>query len=388
MNLLSLALKNLRRHRIRTVLTILGIAISALALFSILSFNYGYDKSLKKEISGSGIHLFVARAGCPLQAASLIIHGGETADYLSADLIPQIKGVKGVKEAGGFLIASSMTGNKVDLFYGITDDVAKIKDKWKIKGSWFTGPDSVILGSDLAKKVAKTAKAGIGDRIHVASINRDFTVSGVLKPTGGEDDGFYFMPLATAQDIFDKPNKVTAVGIQLSDVSLLQQVKTEVEQMPQAYVVPAEDMTSRVLDLVKNTKSIMFGILAIVLAVSALGVFNIVLMATFERRSEFGFLRCVGAGKRAIFGLILIESLMLGIGGLAIGVAAGYLSSAAIGGWLRHFLPYAPSGNILDTNLAVLGITAGIILALGLLAGIYPGYRASTVPPMEAIRNE
>ncbi len=384
MNLPSLALKNLRRHRIRTVLTVLGIAISALALFSILSFNSGYDKSLKKEISGSGIHLFVARAGCPLQAASLIIHGGETADYLSADLIPQIKAVKGVKEAGGFLISSVLTGNKVDLVYGITDDVQKLKDKWKIKGAWFTGPDSVILGSDVAKK----AKASVGDRIHVASVNRDFTVTGILAQTGGEDDGFYFTPLATAQDIFDKKDKVTAIGIQLSDISLLQSVKTEVEQMPQAYVVPAEDMTSRVLDLVRNTKSIMFGILAIVLAVSALGVFNIVLMATFERRSEFGFLRCVGASKRSIFGLVLLESLMLGIGGLAVGVAAGYLSSAAISGWLRHFLPYAPSGKLLNTNAAVLGVTAGVILVLGLLAGAYPGYRASKVPPMEAVRNE
>ena len=60
MRLGSLALKNLKRHRVRTILTIAGIAISALTLFIILAFNNGYDKALKEDMTASGVHLYVS----------------------------------------------------------------------------------------------------------------------------------------------------------------------------------------------------------------------------------------------------------------------------------------------------------------------------------------
>ncbi|MBU1671952.1 MAG: ABC transporter permease [Actinobacteria bacterium] len=384
MRLHTLALKNLRRHRVRSILTVAGIAISAITLFSILSFNSGYDRALKEEISGSGIHIYVSREGCPLEAASLIIHGGEIPEYLDEGLLPQVQSISGVRAAGGMLIATAITGGMADLFYGITPEVRSLKPNWRLKGQWFQDGGSAVLGA----KVAAKMKKGVGDTVEVPSVGRSFKVTGVLEPTNGEDDGFYYLPLATAQELFGKPAKLTAVGIQLDDVTTLAQVRRDIEKLPGAYVVPAEDMSNRVLEIVGGTKSIMFAIMVIVLVVAGLGVFNIVLMATFERREEFGYLRCVGAGRGSIFRMIVIETLALSLLGFAAGLGVGWAASSGIDRWIRHFVAYVPSGRLIRPDLWSVLITAGVVLALGLLAGLYPGYRASSVPPMEAIRSE
>ena len=109
---------------------------------SILSFDVGYRKSLHEEVSNTGIHLFVStEEDGPLEAASLIIHGGEIPKFLQMERLKEVKNVEGVRQAGGFLIFSLPTpdGSKIDLFYGISEDVPKLKPNWKIHGGWFKG---------------------------------------------------------------------------------------------------------------------------------------------------------------------------------------------------------------------------------------------------------
>ena len=83
MNFVTLAIKNLLRRRGRTILTILGVAIAIAVLFSLLSFNSGYEKQLSGELDSLGIHILAVPKGCPYEAASLIIHGGVIPKYLS-----------------------------------------------------------------------------------------------------------------------------------------------------------------------------------------------------------------------------------------------------------------------------------------------------------------
>ena len=386
MTIFSLAFKNLKRHRIRTILTAIGIAIASATLFSILSFDAGYKKALEDELVGTGIHLFVSTEGCPLEAASLIIRGGEIPRFLQMSVLEEAKKIEGVKKAGGFLIFSipSPDGSKVDLFYGITKDVLELKPNWKIKGSWFKDTNSVILGSE----IATLEKRDVGDKIYVESIDKEFVISGILERTYGQDDGFYFLPIEAAQKYFKKEGKLTAVGVQLWDLMQMEAVKSKLETLPDVYVVPAEQMTREILKLVGGTKALMYSILFIVLVVSILGLLNTILMATFERQKEFGYLRCVGAGRTDIIKLILLETATLCFVGGIIGFGSGFIFSSGMDQWIRQFLPYVPAGKLLRPNLNIILMSAGIVMGLGLIAGLYPGYRASKVSPMEAIRNE
>ncbi len=386
MTFFSLAFKNLKRHRIRTILTAVGIAVAAATLFSILSFDAGYKKALEEELIGTGIHLFVSTEGCPLEAASLIIRGGEIPRFLPMKDLEEIKKIEGVKEAGGFLIFSvpSPDGSKVDLFYGITGDVLNLKPNWKIKGSWFKDERSIILGSE----VARMEKRDVGDKFYIESIDKEFVISGILDRTYGQDDGFFFLPIETAQKFFKKEGKLTAIGVQLWDLMQMKTVKTRLEALPEVYVVPAEQMGQEILRLVGGTKALMYSILYIVLVISTLGLLNTILMATFERQKEFGYLRCVGAGQGDLIKLILIETITLCLAGGVIGFGFGFILSSGMDQWIRQFLPYVPAGRLLRPNLNIVFMSAAIVLGLGLIAGLYPGYRASKASPMEAIRNE
>jgi len=386
MTILSLAFKNLKRHRMRTILTAVGIAIASATLFSILSFDAGYKKALEEELVGTGIHLFVSTEGCPLEAASLIIRGGEIPRFLQMSVLEKAKKIEGVKEAGGFLIFSipSADGSKVDLFYGITEDVLKLKPNWKIKGSWFKDENSIILGSE----IARLEKREVGDKIYIESIDKEFVISGILERTYSQDDGFYFLPIEAAQKFFKKEGKLTAVGVQLWDLAQIDKVKARLETLPDVYVVPAEQMSKEILKLVGGTKALMYSILFIVLMVSILGLLNTILMATFERQKEFGYLRCVGADRIDLIKLILLETATLCVAGGIIGFGFGFILSSGMDQWIRQFLPYVPAGKLLRPNLNIVLISSGIVLGLGLVAGLYPGYRASKASPMEAIRNE
>lgn len=383
MKLITLAWKNLERHKIRSGLTCLGIAVSAMTLFVILAFNGGYDKALNDEMKSSGIHLYISMEGCPMQAASLILHGGEIPTYLQERMIEEARATRNVREAGAMLIQTVIDGGRADLFYGLTDEMKDLKPNWRLRGTWFKGRDSVILGYDIAHDQGKKP----GDEIFIKSLNRTFEVSGVLEKSSNEDDGFYFLPMKTAQQIFNKPHQVTVIGIQVRDVSRMQEVVAELERKG-AYVVPAGDITALITDLVGGTKSVLLGIMAIVLIVTGLGVFNTVQMATFERNREFGYLRCVGAHRKHIFELIFIEAMMICAAGLVAGSLAGYGLTFAIDGVIRGFLPYAPAGKLLRPDVLSVLLTMGVVLLMGAAAGLYPGFKASRVSPMEAARNE
>lgn len=385
MTLWTLSLKDLRRRPVRTGLTIAGVALASATLFSLLSFNVGYRQSLRKEMADSGIHMFASTEGCAMEAASLALHGGEIPKFLPEERAPAIRAVPGVRAAASMLIFSLPgEGSRTDLFYGVDDEYRKLKPHWKLDGDWFRDERSIVLGAE----VARVEKRSVGDKVYFPEVDAEFTVSGVLERTGSEDDGFFFIPLKTAQRIFRKEGKLTGVGINLADVETIDTVKGELERIPDIYVVTAQQMIDQILKLIRSSKYLMFAVLGIAGAITTLGVMNTVLMSVMEKIREFGYMRCVGAAPGHVFRLVLTETAVLCVLGGVVGTILGAAGSSLADELLRAALPYAPSGRmvVLDPRLAL--ATVGATLALGIIAGVYPSWKASAASPMEAVRNE
>lgn len=385
MNLLTLSLKDLRRRPTRSLLTVAGVALASAALFSLLSFNTGYDASLRKEMSDSGIHMLVSTEGCPMEAASLALHGGEIPKFLPESRLPAIRAVPGVRAVTGMLIFSVPgEGNRMDLFYGVDDAFYKLRTNWKLKGHWFTDERSIILGAE----AARVEKRDVGDKIFFPEIDSEFKVTGIVERTGSEDDGFFFIPLKTAQRVFKKEGKLTGAGVNLGDVTQMDQVKDGIEQIPDVYVVTAQQMIQQILKLVGSSKTLMFAVLTIALIIAVLGVLNTVLMSVMEKLREFGYMRCIGASPGSVFQIVLIETVSLCLAGGLVGVTVGALGSSIADTLIRGVLPYAPGGKMVVFDPWVFALTLGVAVGIGALAGLFPSWRASHVPPMEAVRNE
>ena len=156
-------------------------------------------------------------------------------------------------------------------------------------------PTASVLGWDAAL-IEK--REDIGEKIWVPEIDAEFTVTGILEPTGTQDDGFFYLPLATAQERFGLEDQITAVQVRLTDPALAPAVGDELERIfPGAEIIRMEELLGSMTALMDSARALIFAIVAVVIAISAVGVLNTMLMSVFERTREIGVLARHARGR-------------------------------------------------------------------------------------------
>ncbi|MDR2104938.1 MAG: FtsX-like permease family protein, partial [Deferribacteraceae bacterium] len=216
----------------------------------------------------------------------------------------------------------------------------------------------------------------------------EYIVSGVLKRSGTQDDGMIFAPLAAAQSVFNKEGQITMLGIKLDKDADIAAFEEELYKLPDVQVVSMAQVRNTIMSLVSSAKVIVMSIVAIAFAIAMFGVLNTVLMSVFERYQEIGILKSMGAMPFDIFKMVLFETTILcGIGGI-IGVSVAILISGVSEYAIRYFIPFAPTGGLIQINSTLALTSVAAIIAIGLAGGIYPALRAASIRPLSAIRSE
>jgi putative ABC transport system permease protein len=394
MSLMRLAIKSLLQRPARTLLTVVSVAASVAVLFSLLSFNSGYQAGLQNQMQQMGVHLMVVPIGCPYEAASLVLEGGEIETYLDEEVAGEIAGMEGVAIAAPSLMHAIVRpeDGRTDIYLGIDDEHLALKNWWRMEDGEKPGEqllaseDSLLLGYDAAL-IEKREEAG--EKIWVPEIQSEFTVTGILEPTGTQDDGFFYVPLDTAQERFGLEDQVTSVQVRLTDPSLAAEVGDRLEErFPGAEIIRMEELLGSMTALMDSARALIFAIVAVVIAISAVGVLNTMLMSVFERTREIGVLRATGAGRLHIFGLVWTETLALTTFGGIVGLGLAAVAARGVEAVIKRFVPLAPQEAMVhfDPRAALICVLA--ILAVGLVAGIYPSLRAANIRTIEALRAE
>jgi putative ABC transport system permease protein len=367
---LKLILTNLRRHRIRSFISVAGIAFSVAAMLTVVTVLQG------------AIGMF---SGILSSDSEIIVFERNVSDLffsnVPATAVAQISAWPMVVHADPVLFGIvSSTGHPIITCFGVTEADARIR-----KASWLAGDrhnfaknsDDVVLG----ERAAEFLGARLDD--HVPIGHGVFHVIGILKTANGFEDGGVFMPLASAQGFFHKEGTSSVITIKLRDkddaASFKKTVKAEFTDL-----IALEDAEfTRSYSQFRILKATAWAVGACGLLLGGLGVANTMIMSVFTRIREIAILRVNGFSHVQIGGMIFGESAAVSL----LGATAGML----IGTGFLFALKLVPAlHGYVDPTIRPLILLIVTVLALltGIAGAFYPAVYAMRVRAVEALRFE
>lgn len=391
MRWLLISIQNAFRRKLRTSVTVAGVAIGIAALFSLLAFERGYQDGIRTELDHLGAQVLVAPKGCPYDAASIALHGASWPCYLKEEYLARVRAVGGVATAAPLLmnaVYDNSTG-RPSVYLGADTSLLALKRGWRINGRFPVAGDDCLLGASVAHEMnlrvgGTFALPGMPDD----SGSKTGTVCGILSATNDSDDTFIYVPLARAQSLFQRPKQLTHMLVKLTDPNMLDRVVGDMRGCDAGMdmnVVPLAHVFRSIQDLV-NTTRILLGCVALVALLTAgAGVSNTILMAVTERTREIGVMRAIGASRADIFRLVWIETVLVCLVGGVVGLAAAGVGAPYVEIWLRSRLPFSPTVTMVHVDAGTMALCILSTIALGTAAGLLPAIRAARLSPVEAI---
>lgn len=371
MSFLRLVLMNLTRRRSRSALTVLGIAIGIASVVALSSMAWGFERTWVNTYRVREVDLVVAKrathSGMPgafpqsLKAEIATLPHVQSVTALLGDLFS-------VEDALGVLIV----GWEPDSF--LWAHLTLRQGAWPKPGS-----GTVVLGA----LAAETLRKQVGSKIRLE--NADFTVAGIFSSAALAENAAIILPLSDLQALTGSAGRVnflelrTAPGATPAQIAELQQQITARAEGLMAFTpgeVPQADVSIQLAKAMSLSTSL------IALIVGATGVANTILMSVFERIAEFGLLLAIGWKRRNILKLVLLESAALGAAGGVVGCALGVVLVRVM-----QTMPFVRGKLEGEISLDLLAGAMGVAIALGILGGIYPAWRASRMSPTVALQH-
>jgi putative ABC transport system permease protein len=437
LEIIRLGLSNLRRHKLRSMLTALGIILGVAAVITNAAIGEGSKRAALDQIERLGAKNIIIRSQPPPdsansgQRASFVSRFGLTRDDVRVlrEAMPEVEALVPLKEVGGQILRGAI--RKPSQAYGVTPDLADAAGIKVERGRYISKEDLderamvCVIGAELARTFFPFDDP-LGETIRVDA--KTFKIIGVLRPVGlaggagaklvGRDLNLdLHMPLSTANEVFgdfifrSQSGSRSASVVQVSELYLVAPNRD--------IVTKYADLARRVLDvrhpnlvdvtmivpyeLLEQAKAtsrtwtlVLLSIAGISLLVGGIGIMNIMLASVTERTREIGIRRALGATRKHIVWQFLVETGVLSVVGGLLGVAVGVGLSLSIT-WLVTTLPRMPLiGHLFDikgtlpTHLNLWSIAIAFIVAAltGLVFGLYPAIRASKQDPIVALRHD
>jgi putative ABC transport system permease protein len=403
---LRVAFASMFSHKLRAVLTMLGIIIGVAAVIALVAVGQGAQQQVVSQFQALGSNLLMVTS---MPNFSFSRQGARESsrqlDYKDIDAIrglaSAVKYVAPEYNSNGTMVYSGSTTNAN--ISGVTEEYASVRN-WKIaRGRFITQEDNkdiamvVVLGQKVVEDLFGSAMANpIGETVRLNRQN--YTVVGVLQPkgTGGDNnqDNVVFMPIRTAQLKLGGAGTtdVRSISLQVNsaeEMDIAQAQVTAILRNLHGLELGADDdfliqNQADILDTVAQTTgtftTLLASIAAISLLVGGIGIMNIMLVSVTERTREIGIRKAVGAKRGDILFQFLIEATVISVLGGMIGVLVG------IGG-AQLIPPLLGAPNALVTPESV-GLALAVSVGIGIFFGFYPASRASALHPIDALRYE
>ena len=407
MQLHHIALNNLRRRKARMLFVLLGLTIGMATVFAVYGLLEAMKAEMTRQSSELGANVVITHdrsemtfsyGGIALPEVLFDVEPLTLADVAAIDYIPSRSMITAV--APKLLGMASVNGRELMIAGVRPQDEFRVKPwlrlqealsdaerKMELDIYWLDlarqDPTKLVLGDRqvlLGSAVAAALGANPGDRLTMGG--QEFVVFGLLKENGSLEDEQIIMNLTAAQELLKLPQDVTVIELATDQTRGAERILLD----DLAAALPEAQITSLRQERLRRdenlTRMARFGvsISALILLAGILVAALAISGAVRERTREIGIFRALGFRQSHVARIILLEALLISLGGGIVGYAAGVLAARAAGPLLQIGTLAVP------WRLDLLAAALLLSVAVGLLAGIFPARQAARLDPAEALR--
>lgn len=391
-------LRSRRKHAfvsLITVISILGVMVGVAALITVISVMTGFSSYMQDRILGTTSHILITGVGGIEDAQDVVSRVlkqervAAAAPYVMGQSLLKVEGdvtgvvVRGIdpgQEAGVTDLSSNMTrGAFEDL-----DD------------------DGIIIGVELARQrglrvgdaVTLVSPSEVSSPFGMVPLMERFTVKGIFDTGMYEyDTGLVLVTIRAAQSFFDLGEAVTGVAVKTEDIYLTHEIAQRIQQELglSFWVRDWKEMNQNLFSALKLEKITMFIILVLIIVVAAFNIIGTLILVVMEKGREIAILKAMGATRRNIGRIFMLEGLIIGLGGTFLGLALGLGLCYLLANYQFVELPasvYYVTTLPVKVQLRDVAAICLAAMAVSFTATVYPARRASLLNPVEILRYE
>jgi putative ABC transport system permease protein len=394
LDVVGFAMRALGGHRLRTGLSLLGVAIGVAAVVTLTALGEGARRYVLGQFASVGTNMVIVLPGKTETAGAMPGIGGVPHDLTLDDALAVARGVREVDKLAPMVVGTETVAyeerrRQVALF-GSTHEALEVRRLGIAQGrflpplAWDRGAPIAVLGSNTARELFPAADP-VGQVVRVGDWR--MRVIGVLEPRGqqlGVDmDDVVIVPVATAMKMLNRSGLFRLV-IQVRSYADLQRTKQAVIRLlrerhgeEDVTVITQDAVVSAFSSILGALTMALGGIAAVSLAVAGVGIMNVMLVSVSERTREVGLLKALGAGRGQILAAFLAEAILISSAGGLLGLALGWAAVLV----LVAVYPALPASPPLWAVLAAFSLS----VAVGGLFGVLPARRATRLDPVAAL---
>ncbi|MCE2998832.1 MAG: ABC transporter permease [Betaproteobacteria bacterium] len=401
---LTVALRFLREGRMQTLLIIGGAAIGVAVIFFITAVLTGVQGDLIKRVTGAQPHVVIKP---PEEVAWPLAAGTEQVPRIAsvqarpqrlttidgwpalARAAEQTAGVTAVAPvASGSALGIKGDASRSLVLVGTELDrylrVVRLDEKLEA-GVLELGPGDALVGIELAKDLG----AGVGDRFRVQSAQGGSEVLRIraLLDLGSRELNrrYVYTDLRVAQSLLGIPGRITNLDVAVADIMQADRVASRLRAQSGQLIETWIQTNNQVFAAINNQNIMTLLIRVFITIVVALGIASVLVVSVVQKRKEIGILRAVGATRRQMLGVFLLQGLMVGVAGALAGSALGLMLVSLFSRILRNAEGKALFSLTYDFKL--IGFVVAGAAVLGLIAAVLPARNAARLDPAQAIRS-
>ena len=403
MNIYKVAIQNMLQRRLRSALTLIGIVIGIAAIVSIITISQGLENSISDQLDSIGSDIMFIRA-----KGSAFSAGLTTGVTLSEKDLEEVERTNGVSEVSGYgYNGGKISFNDLTKYYFVagmpTENdrfplVKRATTYTIMKGRWFEPGDRnrAIVAYDYSTNKLFDKPVQLGDKIEVE--DKKFTVIGFLDQIGNSaDDSIIWLPHDTYTDLYDIGDNY---GIILAAASKGEDVKTVSariidnlrdfrgldEGKEDFEVETPQDLAAGFDTILTIVNTVVIGLASISLIVGSVGIMNTMFTTVLQRTREIGIMKALGARRKDIMLLFMLESGVYGFIGGLIGILVGVSFALFVETFFAQFL--GPRWLLIEIQPWFLLGSLTFSFLLGCISGLIPAVQAAKMNPVDSLRYE